>query len=252
MSTVTIDTDTVEHAPQDLEESRQASPEHDLGPLDDSASDNEVEQEDEPIVINGDGTTVTPDALSTVDHNEHAQDDDANDDDTATGVSEDGDPICNHKRGKEDPHQEDLCEGCKKANGIPICNLTRRCKHCLHLDPDEFQRVNLNKRDLNAKKLDARKRRQLTQQQHHEQSRSSPRLRTLLGQVRQEAPAAPTTSAAANLDARTRARIEANDHFNSTPLMKFDIENACFNELTDNAIDVHRYCDARRLHPFTQ
>ena len=256
MSAANIDTDTLETAPRSAAASRQTSPVQDLGGLDDSVSDTEVNRDDEPIVINGDGTTVTPDALSTVDHNDDLDENESQEDgdlDADTGVSEDGDPICNHKKGKEDPHQEDLCEGCKKANGIQLCDLTHRCKHCLHLSPEDFQRVILNKRDLNAKKLDARRRRQQNQQQQaSEQQRSSPRLRNLLGHVRQDIVMNPTGTTVVKLDAHSRARLEAKDHYRPAAVIKFDIENACFNELTDNSIDVHRYCDARRLHPFTQ
>ena len=166
MSTAHIDTDTIEPATLSAETSRQASPQHDEGLLDDSVSDNEFEQEDEPIIINGDGTTVPPDALSTTNQNnesDEAELEDGDDDAAGASLSEDGDPVCAHKKGKEDPHQNDLREGCKKANGIPLCDLTRRCKHCLHLNPDEFQRIIMNKRDLNAKKLDVRRHKQHSQ-----------------------------------------------------------------------------------------
>ena len=141
MSTADIDNDSIQPPPLGTAESRQPSPRQDMGDLDESVSDTETNRDDEPIVINGDGTTVTPDALSTVDHNDDLDENASQEDDNQaadTGVSEDGDPVCNHKKGKEDPHQEDLCEGCKKANGIPLCDLTRRCKHCLHLSPEDF------------------------------------------------------------------------------------------------------------------
>ena len=92
MSTAYTDTSTIKLAQLSTAASPQASPNPDADDLDASASDTEVNRADEPIIINGDGTTATPDALSTVDHNDDdGPDEDGDDDNDAnTGLSEDG------------------------------------------------------------------------------------------------------------------------------------------------------------------
>ena len=158
---------------------------------------------------------------------------------------------CEHKKGKQDPHQDGLCEGCKEKHGIPLCTEESRCDVCRPLSTAEFQTAVLNKRALNLRKKLAR----LNRAKNTPAVRQSPRTLALLKQFGLDT----TTDATQILHI---SKADAAPAATSTPSAQvlfdqppaeadFDIETASLKQMLDRQYNTQRFCMARNLHPFT-
>ena len=132
--------------------------------------------------------------------------------------------VCEHHKNPDDPHQQDLCEGCKIRYGIELCTLDKRCKLCVHLSPDDFTEAVLAKRELNLRKKNARHRRNKERQLPH---RTSPRFSSSLSDVvRTDVPLSPSGTTVIRLDSAAKARIAEEAKFRpsvSVTHLRFDI-----------------------------
>ena len=158
---------------------------------------------------------------------------------------------CEHKKGKQDPHQTGLCEGCKEKYGIALCTEDSRCDVCRPLSTAEFQTAVLNKRALNLRKKLAR----LNRTRNNAPIRQSPRTLALLQQL----------GLGTSTDATKIVRISKSDSTpaaTSTPSAQvlfdqppadaeFDIESASLKDMLDRQFNTQRFCMSRNLHPFT-
>ena len=158
---------------------------------------------------------------------------------------------CEHKKGKQDPHQKGLCEGCKEKYGIPLCTEESRCDVCRPLSTAEFQSAVLNKRALNLRK----KLNRLQRTKHQAPIRQSPRTLALLQQFGLDTHTGGTKivriSKADSTPAAT-STPSAQVLFDPPPAEgDFDIESASLKDMLDRQLNTQRFCMSRNLHPFT-
>ena len=91
-------------------------------------SDDSCEELEDELPLNGDGTLAESPLLSPPPSQSKAK----------TPKMKDGKPICEHKKNPNDPHQRDLCEGCKIRYGVELCTMEKRCDSCVGLSKEEF------------------------------------------------------------------------------------------------------------------
>ena len=242
------DTPAPHSAPRNRQDESDGS-EHDSDPADlldhaDSESDDSGEELEDEAPLNGDGTRAESNPSSPLASPSQSK--------AKTPKMKDGKPVCEHKKNPNDPHQRDLCEGCKIRYGVELCTMEKRCDSCVDLSKDEFQERVLDKRELNLRKKNARHRRNKERQLPH---RSSPRFASSLSDaVRTDVPLSPSGTTIVRLGSAEKERLAEEAKFRPTvsvARMRFDIEAACYNELKDNQLDMDRYCNARGLHPYT-